>query len=97
MAFVLSACSAQHVYVTRLTPTTLSPSAEEALAFPRECDANRASAHPSWCLRIKCVGEPPLPPECEKPGTYNLPSCQAWVLSRAGEEGQEQLILNALP
>jgi hypothetical protein len=67
---------------------SFSPEAEKFFVFPRECDANRASAHPSWWMSAKCFGEPPLPAECEKAGTYNLPSCQMWIISRA-IQGQE--------
>jgi len=28
---------------------------------------------------LECGDKPSLPPECEKRGTYELPSCQEWL------------------
>jgi hypothetical protein len=82
--------------VSQPTALSLTPNAEKFLAFPRRCDANRASAHPSWWLRIECIGEPSLPPECEKPGTYNLPACEGWILSQASEQQAQQSMRQAV-
>jgi hypothetical protein len=45
----------------------------------RICDANAASKHPSLLVRLSKCGGPALPPECERPGTDDLPACQRWV------------------
>ncbi len=94
LALVASGCG-ETVYVTKLTPTTVSPAAEDALAFPRQCDANRTSAHPSWWLRVKCTGESPLPAECEKPGTYKLPTCEGWLLSQVMRQQEQESTTDA--
>ena len=44
-ALFVSGCG-ETIYVSKLTPTTVSPEAEDALVFPRQCDANRASPDP---------------------------------------------------
>jgi hypothetical protein len=97
LAISMAGCGTNRnqIDVSQFTPTTLSPSAEDALAFPRKCDANRASSDPSWWLRVKCVGEPSLPPECEKPGSYDLPPCKRWVFSRAIQQQQLENITDA--
>ncbi|MHB8382460.1 MAG: hypothetical protein ACYDC3_09010 [Candidatus Binataceae bacterium] len=94
-ALLFSGCG-QTIYISKLTPTTLSPEAENAFVFPRQCDANRASSDPSWWLRIKCMGEPSLPAECEGPGTYKLPACEGWLLSQAARQQQQQAVTQAV-
>jgi hypothetical protein len=42
------------------------------------------------------LGEPSLPPECEKPGTYDLAPCQGWVLSRAAQSNNWELWKDAV-
>jgi hypothetical protein len=73
---------------------TATPADEEALAFPRECDANRMSADPSLWLRLKCFRTASLPKECEPPGTYRLFSCQIWLVVEQSPTGltSEQLV-----
>ncbi|MHB8382459.1 MAG: hypothetical protein ACYDC3_09005 [Candidatus Binataceae bacterium] len=93
-ALFLTGCG-ETVYVSKLTPTTVSPDAEDALVFPRQCDANRASSDPSLWLRIKCVGESSLPPECETPGTYRLPACQGWLLSQVMQQQEQESTTDA--
>lgn len=53
--------------------------ANKMIAFQRKCDANAASADPSFWRRVDCLGGEALPSECDKPGTDDLPACQAWL------------------
>ena len=81
-----------YVDVSKFRTPTLAD--EEALAFPRQCDANRASADPSLWLRLKCFRTASLPTECEQPSTYRASSCQIWLLVNRSPTGytSEQLV-----
>jgi len=59
----------------------------EWITQQRVCDAPANGSagspiygYPSRASRmLECGDKPPLPPECEKPGTYELPACQEWL------------------
>ena len=57
-----------------------------AIDTQRVCDANATSKHPSLWRSIMCHGGGSLPPECEKPGTDDLPVCHAFGLERLAAE-----------
>jgi len=50
------------------------------LSDKRVCDANTSGPDSSAWQHFKCSGTTPLPPECEKPNSDDLPACREWVL-----------------
>ena len=55
--------------------------AHRLVSWERECDST-GHAVPFWKRIVTCHWYPrlPLPPECMKPGTDDLPPCRAWVV-----------------
>jgi hypothetical protein len=50
------------------------------LSDQRVCDANVSNLDSSARKHFTCSGTKPLPPECEKPDSDDLPACREWVL-----------------
>jgi hypothetical protein len=65
---------------SRVSSQEVAESNQRLLSYGRACDANASNPHQSAVMRFQCTGWPPLPPECEKPGSEGLTSCQLWVL-----------------
>ena len=50
-----------------------------AIDFQRKCDArSEGTTDLSLLTRIRCMSGTPLPPECEKTDTDDLPGCRDW-------------------
>jgi hypothetical protein len=62
----------------------------------RACDAISATGHPSFWTRLNCHRRPPLPPECEKPDTDDLPACRKWALKQQENDETTAVINTAL-
>lgn len=51
---------------------------QRAIDFQRQCDAGAGGNSLSLLTQIRCKSGTPLPPECEKADTNDLPACREW-------------------
>ena len=61
----------------------------------RTCDASLATGYESFWTRLNCLRRPPLPPECEKPGTDDMQACQQWAQQQRDSD-QTTAVINTI-
>lgn len=61
----------------------------------RTCDASFATGHASFWTRLNCMRRPPLPPECDAPGTDDMQACRQWAQEQRDND-QTTAVINTI-